>query len=595
MTQHSSPLDTVLSALSPLFGDRLSTEQAIRDQHTAVESWLPPAAPDAVVMAHSTEEVAEVLKLCHAHGVPVVPFGAGSSIEGQVNAPHGGISLDLSSMDRVLAVHADDMDCTVQCGVIRQRLNEDLRASGLFFPVDLGAHATLGGMAATRASGTTTVRYGSMKDLVLGLTVVLPDGRIVKTGGRARKSAAGYDLTHLFVGSEGTLGIITELTLRLAGIPEATSTLMCSFDDIGTATAAVVTALQFGLCLNRIELADAVQMAAINAYGNSDLPEAPTLWIELAGSEATVVHDSEVLQDLIRDAGATRLEHAKDAEAAAALWRVRHSALYAARALRPGIKGLSTDVCVPVSALPACIEGIGKVVATTSLKAPLIGHVGDGNFHMVLLFDPDNPEETAQGRRINSALIELALSLGGTSTGEHGVGLGKKAYMDAEHGAALDLMRQLKLCIDPANIMNPGKIFAGSMQSLSWHQVERGDPRRGRRDRAVSRCGQRRTARRPGRRHRHDRRPDHHRQRVRRPHRRRLPHGSPPRRSRGHDLPQLRPARIRRAGFGRACHQGAVQRRLDLSAGRYDPRHDGRGAARADLFVAQQSRGSGDF
>ena len=221
----------------------------------------------------------------------------------------------------------------------------------------------------------------------------------------------------------------------------------------------MVTALQFGLCLNRIELADAVQMAAINAYGNSDLPEAPTLWIELAGSEATVVHDSEVLQDLIRDAGATRLEHAKDAEAAAALWRVRHSALYAARALRPGIKGLSTDVCVPVSALPACIEGIGKVVATTSLKAPLIGHVGDGNFHMVLLFDPDNPEETAQGRRINSALIELALSLGGTSTGEHGVGLGKKAYMDAEHGAALDLMRQLKLCIDPANIMNPGKIF----------------------------------------------------------------------------------------------------------------------------------------
>lgn len=459
MTHHTSPLETVLSALSPIFGDRLSTERAIRDQHTAVESWLTPAAPDAVVMVNSTDEVSAVLRLCHAHGVPVVPFGAGSSMEGQVNAPHGGISLDLSPMDKLLSVNAEDMDCTVQCGAVRQRLNEDLRASGLFFPVDLGAHATLGGMAATRASGTTTVRYGSMRELVLGLTVVLPDGRIIKTGGRARKSSAGYDLTHLFVGAEGTLGVITELTLRLAGIPEASSTLMCSFDDIGAATAAVVTALQFGLCLNRIELADAVQMAAINAYGKSDLPEAPTLWIELAGSGATVAHDSGILQDLVRDAGATGIEQASDPEAASALWRVRHSALYASRALRPGIKGLSTDVCVPVSALPACIEGIGKVVETTSLKAPLIGHVGDGNFHMVLLFDPENPEETAEGRRINSALIELALSLGGTSTGEHGVGLGKKAYMEAEHGTALDLMRQLKRCIDPANIMNPGKIF----------------------------------------------------------------------------------------------------------------------------------------
>jgi D-lactate dehydrogenase (cytochrome) len=410
-------------------------------------------------MAQSTAEVSEVLKLCHAHGVPVVPFGAGSSMEGQVNAPQGGISLDLSGMDRILTVNAEDMDCTVQCGVIRQRLNEDLRASGLFFPVDLGAHATLGGMAATRASGTTTVRYGSMRELVLGLTVVLPDGRIVKTGGRARKSSAGYDLTHLFVGAEGTLGVITELTLRLAGIPEANSTLMCSFDDIASATAAVVTALQFGLCLNRIELADALQMAAINTYGKSDLPEAPTLWIELAGSEATVTHDAAVLQDLVQDAGATRMDHARDAEAAAALWRIRHSALYAARALRPGIKGLSTDVCVPVSTLPACIEGIGKVVETTSLKAPLIGHVGDGNFHMVLLFDPENPEETAEGRRINAALIELAMSLDGTCTGEHGVGLGKKAYMEAEHGTALELMRELKRCIDPANIMNPGKIF----------------------------------------------------------------------------------------------------------------------------------------
>ncbi|MEZ5793903.1 FAD-binding oxidoreductase [Albidovulum sp.] len=459
MTRPTRPLDAVLSALSPTFGDRLSTAQALRDQHVAAESWLPPAPPDAVVMARSTDEVAQVLRLCHAHGVPVVPFGAGSSIEGQVNAPQGGISLDLSGMDRVLAVHPEDMDCTVQCGVTRQRLNEDLRASGLFFPVDLGAHASLGGMASTRASGTTTVRYGSMRELVLGLTVVLPDGRIVRTGGRARKSAAGYDLTHLFVGAEGTLGVITELTLRLAGIPEAASTLMCSFDDIGAATAAVVTALQFGLCLNRIELADAVQMAAINAYGGSTLPEAPTLWIELAGSAATVAHDGATLHGLLEGAGAARIERAKDAGAAAALWRIRHSALYAARALRPGIKGMSTDVCVPISALPACIEGIRAVVERTAIKAPLIGHVGDGNFHMVLLFDAEDPAETAEASRINAALIELALSLGGTSTGEHGVGLGKKAYMAAEHGPALDLMRDLKRCIDPANIMNPGKIF----------------------------------------------------------------------------------------------------------------------------------------
>lgn len=449
----------VIAALAPTFGARLLTSRAAREQHGSGESWLPATLPDAVVLASSTQEVALVLATCTAHSVPVIPFGAGSSIEGQIHAPRGGISLDLSGMNRILAVEAEDMDCTVQCGVTRQQLNEDLRATGLFFPVDLGAHATLGGMAATRASGTTTVRYGSMRELVMGLTVVLPDGQIVRTGGRARKSSAGYDLTHLFVGSEGTLGVMTELTLRLFGLPAAQQSLLCSFPDLDSATRTVVAALQSGLCLNRIELADALQMTAINRYSKTDLPETPTLWVELTGSDGAVAHDLAIFEELARDAGASRIERPATAEAASHIWRIRHSALFAARALRPGIKGISTDVCVPISRLPDCIREIQSVIAETSLLAPLIGHVGDGNFHLVLLFDPADPDETAQAKRINAALVALALSMGGTCTGEHGVGLGKKDYMAAEHGPALDLMRRIKRTIDPANIMNPGKVF----------------------------------------------------------------------------------------------------------------------------------------
>ena len=450
-------LTALLNALRLQFSDRLLTSEAAREHHGSGESHLPPAWPDAVVMVTSTQDVSDVLTACTKHGVPVIPFGAGSSIEGQIHAPHGGISIDMSAMDQIVSVHDTDMDCTVQCGVTRQALNEHLRATGLFFPVDLGAHATLGGMAATRASGTTTVRYGSMRDLVLGMTVVMPDGEIIKTGGRARKSSAGYDLTRLMIGSEGTLGIITELTLRLFGIPEASQTAMCSFNTIEDATQTVVMALQCGLALNRIELADGLQMQAINRYSKTSLPERPTLWIELTGSAATVQNDIVVLEGLAETA--LRFEHAQTAEAAAKLWRIRHDALYASRALRPGIKGISTDVCVPISKLPACISAILGVVATTDIQAPLVGHVGDGNFHLVLLYDPENEVEAKQAYQINSSLIEMAIEMGGTSTGEHGVGLGKKAYLPNEHGPALGVMRRIKRALDPDNIMNPGKIF----------------------------------------------------------------------------------------------------------------------------------------
>lgn len=450
-------LAPLLDALRHQFADRVLTSAAAREQHGSGESHLPAAWPDAVVMVNSTQEVSDVLAACTKHSVPVIPFGAGSSLEGQIHAPHGGISIDLSAMNAIILVQNTDMDCTVQCGVTRQELNEHLRSTGLFFPVDLGAHATLGGMAATRASGTTTVRYGSMRDLVLGLTVVMPDGEIIQTGTRARKSSAGYDLTRLLIGSEGTLGIITELSLRLSGIPEASQTAMCSFNSIEDATEIVVMALQCGLALNRIELVNTLQMHAINRYSETDLPECPTLWIEMTGSPATVENDMTVFEGLAEEA--QRITRATTPDDAARIWRLRHDALYAARALRPGIKGISTDVCVPISQLPACISAIQDVIAKTSIQAPLVGHVGDGNFHLVLLYDPEDELEVAEARHINSSLVDMALKMGGTCTGEHGVGLGKKAYLQAEHGPALGVMRRIKQAIDPDNIMNPGKIF----------------------------------------------------------------------------------------------------------------------------------------
>ncbi len=448
-----------IAALIAQFPENIATNQAQRSEHGLGDSWHDAAAPDAVFFADSTQQVAEVIQICAQFGAPVIPFGAGSSIEAQIQAHQGGISLDTSRMNAVLDVEVTDMDCTVQCGVTRQQLNEELRATGLFFPVDLGAHATLGGMAATRASGTTTVRYGSMKDLVLSMTVVLPDGQIIKTGGRARKSSAGYDLTRLMIGSEGTLGVITELTLRLFGIPETAKAAMCSFDSIDAATQTVVEALQLGLCLNRIELADSLQMQAINAYSKSDWPEKPALFLDLTGSEAAVANDLGILEDIAEQNSAVRFDKAQNKDDYNKIWKIRHSALYASRGLKPGAKGISTDVCVPISRLPECIRQAQKLAASNNITAPLVGHVGDGNFHLVLLFDPEDSAEFSRARHVNQSLVELAIDMGGTSTGEHGVGLGKKDYLGREHGPALDLMRTIKRAVDPKNIMNPGKIF----------------------------------------------------------------------------------------------------------------------------------------
>ncbi|WP_417724132.1 FAD-binding oxidoreductase [Salipiger sp.] len=447
-----------LDALRSRFGDRLDTGATQRAQHGAGDSWHPAAPPDAVLFADTTQEVSEALAICNARGFPVIAFGHGSSLEGQIQAVRGGLCIDLSRMNRILRVSAGDMDCTVECGVTRQQLNADLRDSGLFLPVDIGAHATMGGLASTRASGTMTVRHGTMRDRVIGLTVVLPDGEIIETGGRARKSSAGYDLTGLFVGAEGTLGIITELTLRLSGIPEMATAGLYSFPDIAGATETVIEALQCGLCLNRIELLDALQMRAINAWNGTAHPETATLMVDLAGSAAQVAGDLDTFGDLAAAHGADAVPCAT-AEDYTALWALRHSALHAARGLRPGCKSLSTDVCVPVTELPAIIAAIQAEIAAEGVVAPLHGHVGDGNFHLVMLFDPDDADEQDRVRRLNHRLVDMALAHGGTATGEHGVGLGKKVFMEAQHGPALGLMRRLKRAVDPGNILNPGKIF----------------------------------------------------------------------------------------------------------------------------------------
>ncbi|MBE3636667.1 FAD-binding oxidoreductase [Mangrovicoccus algicola] len=445
-----------IAALAARFPGRIETGRAIRDQHGAGDSWHPAAPPEAVFFAESTAEVSAALAVCHAHRFPVTAFGHGSSIEGQTQAVAGGLSLDLTRMTGILRVSAPDMDATVEAGCTRQQLNAHLRDTGLFLPIDVGTHATMGGLASTRASGTMTVRHGTMRDRILGLTVVLADGEVIRTGGRARKSSSGYDLTGLFTGAEGTLGIITEVTLRLAGIPEQTAAGLYSFADIGAATETVVEALQCGLALNRIELLDGLQMQAINAYNGTAHPETATLMIEMAGSPDQVASDLEIFGDLAEGHGAAAVPCATP-EAATALWKLRHSALYAARALRPGALSLSTDVCVPVSALPRVIAAIQAEIAAAGIVAPLHGHVGDGNFHLVMLFDGPQEQQVVSG--LHARLIAMALEAGGTATGEHGVGLGKKAYMQAEHGPALGVMRRIKAALDPQGILNPGKIL----------------------------------------------------------------------------------------------------------------------------------------
>ena len=459
IAQPESAIATAITEIEQHFPGRLDRNTYTCEQHGKGESWHAPIPPDGVFFANSTEEVSQLLGICSKHKCPVIPFGAGSSEEGQIQALQGGISIDLSEMNQLLCINAIDMDCSVQCGMIRQDLNQQTSDLGLFFPIDIGAHATIGGMASTRASGTMTVRYGTMKDLVLGMTVVLPDGRIIKTGGRARKSSAGYDLTRLFIGAEGTLGIITELTLRLFGVTESAAAAMCSFDSINTATELVVEAMQYGLSFSRIELADSLQMRGINQYCKTNYAENPTLFFDLTGSTVSVEHDLAVLEKLVQSFQPIAFTRAQSQHDYDALWEIRHSALYAAGALKPGSKGISTDVCVPISELPRCIADIQALIAETDIVAPLIGHVGDGNFHLLLLYAPDHPTEFDEVQRLHRALTVQAHALGGTCTGEHGVGIGNKQYMLDEHGEALELMRTIKNAIDPSNIMNPGKIF----------------------------------------------------------------------------------------------------------------------------------------
>lgn len=452
------PDSDCLAALRALLGDRLSTAQAVLDQHAQSETHVAARAPDAVAFPQSTEEVAQIAALCAAHAMPMVGFGAGTSLEGHALAAYGGLTLDFRLMDRVLAVSAEDMIAVVQPGITRERLNQDLRDTGLFFPVDPGANASLGGMASTRASGTATVRYGSMRDNVLGLEVVLADGRIIRTGSRAAKSASGYDLTALLVGSEGTLGLITELTLRLHGQPEAVSAATCGFADIASAVDCVITTIQTGIPMARIEVMDEASVAACNAYHGTTLPLQPHLLLEFHGSPAGVQEQVERFGAIARDFGASAFAWAHLPEERNRLWRVRHQAYPAILASRPGATAYVTDVCVPISALAEALLETQADIAASGLSGPILGHVGDGNFHAILLVSPDDPAEDAVAKALTLRMAERALRLGGTITGEHGIGLGKLSLMAAEHGPAWDVMGQVKAALDPHNLMNPGKL-----------------------------------------------------------------------------------------------------------------------------------------
>lgn len=448
----------LVAELREILGERLSTVMAIREQHGRDESYHPCHAPDAVAFPRSTEEVAAIVRVCAARRVPVIPFGTGTALEGHVAALHGGISIDTSNMKEILAVNAEDMDVTVQAGVTRNQLNAHLRDTGLFFPVDPGADASLGGMTATRASGTNAVRYGTMADCVLGMTVVLADGRVIRTSRRARKSSAGYDLTHLFVGSEGTLGVITEVTLRLFGIPEAIAAAVVSFPDLESAVNAVILTIQSGIPVARIELLDEVQMDAVNRHSKLDYPIQPTLFLEFHGSEAGVAEQTVAVQQIAADFGGAGFQWSVLPEERSRLWRARHEAFYAALALRPGCRGVTTDVCVPISRLAECILETKKDIEASFLLAPIVGHVGDGNFHLIMLVDPDDPKDMAEAKRLSDRLVMRALAMDGTCTGEHGVGYGKMDFLVHEHGEAVSVMRMVKTALDPANIMNPGKI-----------------------------------------------------------------------------------------------------------------------------------------
>ena len=454
-TNHAAAIEE----LHALLGDRLSTGQSVREIHGRDEAYTTPALPDAVAFPNDTADVSAIMKICSTHACPVVPFGIGTSLEGHVVPVHGGISVDTSRMKQILEVHDQDLDAVVQPGVTRGQLNEDLRATGLMFTVDPGADATMGGMAATRASGTNAVRYGTMRDNVLALEVVLPDGQIIRTGSRARKSSAGYDLTHLFVGSEGTLGIITELTVKLYGQPETIQAATCAFETIEGAVDAVILAIQTGLPMARIELLDELQIKGMNIYNaDMDLPEKPHLFLEFHGSAASAAEQVKMFKEICDDYGASEFQWATKTEDRNRLWKARHDAYYAGKALRQGSEGIVTDCCVPISNLAECIRRTKLEIEKYGLIAPLVGHVGDGNFHLLILVEPGNESEMQAAQALAKTVSLLALELGGTVTGEHGIGLGKRRYMQAEHGDAYALMGVLKQAIDPQNLMNPGKL-----------------------------------------------------------------------------------------------------------------------------------------
>ena len=453
-------IDEAIEEAEALLGDRLSTSRSVRDLHGESVAWYPTDPPDAVAFVHTTEEIVSLVKICARHKVPIIPYGTGTGLEGHTNAVHGGITFDFSQMNNIIRVSTEDLDCTVQAGVTREQLNDYLRDMGVFFPIDPGANASLGGMAATRASGTNAVRYGTMRENVLNLSVVMADGTVVQTARRARKSSAGYDLTKLMVGSEGTLGVITEVTLRLQGIPDRISAGVCQFPSIKAACDATIMAIQVGIPVARIELLDETQMAACIAYSQLDYEAKPTLFLEFHGTEEGVGEQMSLFAAIAEEHDGSAFASATKMEDRNKLWQARHDAYWASLALKPGCKALVTDVCVPISRLADCLEETREDIEKYDLFAPIVGHVGDGNFHLTLVFDPEDSEERKRIDDLLQRLVTRALSMEGTCTGEHGVGLGKMKYLEAEHGPGLSVMRTLKRALDPDNILNPGKVVA---------------------------------------------------------------------------------------------------------------------------------------
>ena len=448
-----------LSKLEALFGDQLSVNLTTRQQHAHTMTWLKNQPADAVLMAKNKQQVAQAVAVCNEYQMPVIAFGIGSSLEGQLNAPYGGLCIDMSEMNEILQVNNEDLTVTVQPGVTREQLNHYLRDTGLFFPIDPGANATIGGMVATRASGTNAVRYGTMKDVVLALEVVTADGRIIKTGSRAKKSAAGYDLTRLMIGSEGTLGIVTEITLKLFGISECIGSGICHFPTVEAACEATMLTIQMCLPIARIELLDTLQVKACNRYSNLTLKEMPTLFVEFHGSEAGVQEQAQIFADIVAECGGSDFAWDSDEAARKQLWHARHNAYPASCALRPDAQALSTDACVPISRLAECVSETAKDIEASGMIGPMVGHVGDGNFHVLLLVDTNDPKEVQTAEDLVGRLAKRAIEMDGTCTGEHGIGQGKQKYMLHEHGEAVAMMQAIKQALDPNNILNPGKIW----------------------------------------------------------------------------------------------------------------------------------------